>query len=221
MTALALFDLDGTLLDTASTVVDTAAATLTALGVHGTTPRAIRATIGRPLAEAFAHLLDAPADSRAVTAAVRGYLALYREQVVPRAPALLYPGVARGLARLRSHGLTLAVATNMLTASAETLLTAAGVREHFALVVGADAVARPKPAPDAGLLITTGLGHRPADAVMVGDTVNDLHMATAAGMPSIAVTYGHHGASRLRAAAPTWLAPTFPAAVARILAPTG
>ncbi|MFH8386368.1 HAD family hydrolase [Kitasatospora sp. NPDC018058] len=221
MTGLALFDLDGTLLDTASTVVDTSTATLAALGVHGTTPEAIRATIGRPLTEAFAQLLDAPADAETVTTAVRTYLTLYRERIVPRAPALLYPGVARGLARLRSHGRTLAVATNMLTASAEVLLTAAGLRDHFAMVVGADAVPRPKPAPDAGLLITAELGHRPAESVMVGDTVNDLHMANAAGMPSIAVTYGLHPEARLRTATPTWLAPTFPAVVDRILAPPG
>ncbi|MFD8599289.1 HAD family hydrolase [Kitasatospora sp. NPDC059646] len=219
MTGLVLFDLDGTLLDTASTVVGTSTAVLASLGVTGIDPEAVRATIGRPLAESYAALLGAPADSADVAAAVRAYLALYRERTVPRARELLFPGVADGLARLRSAGLTLTVATNMLTASAEALLTAAGLRGRFAMVVGADAVARPKPAPDVGLLITTELCHPPARAVMVGDTVHDVLMANAAGLSSIAVTYGLHSEARLRTAAPTWLADDFPAVVARLLAP--
>ncbi len=219
MTALALFDLDGTLLDTASAVVATSTAVLASLGVTGVGPEAVRATIGRPLAESYAGLLGAPADSAEVAAAVRAYLALYRERTVPRARELRYPGVADGLARLCAAGLTLTVATNMLTASAEALLTSAGLRDRFALVVGADAVARPKPAPDAGLLITTELGHPPAESVMVGDTVHDILMANAAGLRSVAVTYGLHSEARLRTAGPTWLAADFPTVVDRILAP--
>lgn len=217
MTLPVLFDLDGTLIDTPNAIVSTFTDTFAALGIHGVTADAIRGTIGRPLEEAFAHLIGQPPTAVTVEAAVQRYQALYRERIVPQARALRYPGVAEGLARLRANGMPLAVATSKFTASAELLLTAAGIRDHFAMVVGADAVTQPKPAPEAGLLIAAELGYPPNRAIMVGDTTHDLLMARNAGMRSIAVTYGIHSAAQLEAAEPTWMAQTFPAVVDHIL----
>lgn len=105
--------------------------------------------------------------------------------------------------------LHLAVATSKFTASAEALLGAAGIRPEFSMVVGADQVAHPKPHPETGQLIMRELGVPARCAVMVGDTTHDLLMAKAAGMRSIAVTYGVHGVRELRSANPTWLADSF------------
>ncbi|MBV2357337.1 HAD-IA family hydrolase [Streptomyces sp. J2-1] len=216
-TRLVLFDLDGTLIDTPNAIVNTFTDTFASLGIHGITADAIRSTIGRPLAEAFAHLVGLPTTAAQVEAAVERYQVLYRERIVPQARTLLYSGVAEGLARLGSNGMILGVATSKFTASAEALLAAAGIRDHFDMVVGADAVTQPKPAPDAGLLIAAELGHHPSRAVMVGDTTHDVFMAHNANMRSIAVTYGIHTPAQLEAARPTWMEQTFPAAVDRIL----
>ncbi|MBL3671307.1 HAD family hydrolase [Streptomyces sp. M2CJ-2] len=217
MTRPVLFDLDGTLIDTPNVIVDTFTNTFASLGIHGITAAAIRSTIGRPLAEAFADLIGLSSTASTVEAAVERYQVLYRERIVPQARTLLYPGVAEGLARLRANGMILAVATSKSTASAEALLTAAGIRDHFAMVVGADAVTQPKPAPEAGLLIAAELGYHPSRAIMVGDTTHDLFMAHNANMLSIAVTYGIHTPAQLEAAKPTWTARTFPAVVDHIL----
>ncbi|MFC1431825.1 HAD family hydrolase [Streptacidiphilus sp. N1-3] len=223
MKSLVLFDLDGTLMDTPNAIVDTFTAVLASLGVHDVAAEAIRATIGRPLGEAFAQLLGAEGgeaaavDAGTVAAAVERYQALYRERIVPQARALLYPGVAEGLASLQAKGAILAVVTSKFTASAEVLLSAGGVREHFTMVVGADAVSQPKPHPEAGLLVAAKLGFEPGRTVMVGDTTHDILMAHNAGMQSIAVTYGIHSETVLSAAEPTWTAESFPRAVDHIL----
>ncbi|MEW2067696.1 HAD family hydrolase [Streptomyces sp. NPDC007346] len=217
MTRPVLFDLDGTLVDTPNAIVENFTATLAALGVPAVSPEEIRATIGLPLEKAFAQLIGVSAPAATVEEAVPCYQRLYREQIVPKAKSLLYPGVADGLAELCEAGLVLAIATSKHTASAEVLLTAAGIRDHFAMVVGADAVTEPKPAAETGLLIAAELGHPAVRAIMVGDTTHDISMAHNAGMRSVAVTYGIHSPAQLAAVKPTWTVDDFPAAVDRIL----
>jgi phosphoglycolate phosphatase len=134
---------------------------------------------------------------------------VFRELVLPTAATLVFPGVADGLPALRAEGFTLAVATSKFQANADALLTAAGLRDHFSLVVGADRVSRSKPDPEMGLAILRELGIPAGRAVMVGDTTHDLLMAAGAGMRSIGVTYGVHSVPELRSAGPTWLADSF------------
>jgi pseudouridine-5'-phosphate glycosidase len=204
-----IFDLDGTLVDTPRAIVETFTAVFAAIGVPARDRGAIRATIGLPLEQAFSKLIGVPVDDAQVAQGVRQYQALFKEHVLPRARSLVFPGVAEGLAALRDQGFALAVATSKFQVSAEALLTAAGLRDHFAIVVGADQVTEPKPSPESGRLIMDRLGVRADRAVMVGDTTHDLQMARAAGMRSIAVTYGVHGVQELRSQEPTWIADTF------------
>jgi len=217
MIGLDVFDLDGTLLDTPRAIVTAFATTFEYLGLEERDPREIRATVGRPLEDAFALLLGTERDSPLVGRAVGQYQRVYRERIVPKAAGLLFPGVDKGLRMLARRGHRLAVATNKYTESANALLSGAGIRERFALIVGADAVTRPKPDAEAALLISKALGVGPAQAVVVGDTTHDLEMARNAGMRSVAVTYGVHAAGQLMAAEPTWLADSFDAVVDHLL----
>ncbi|MEV0615739.1 HAD family hydrolase [Nonomuraea sp. NPDC050404] len=216
MSHLTVFDLDGTLVDTPRAIVETFTAAFGALGVAAPRPAAIRATIGLPLERAFGDLLAAAPDGELVTHAVRHYQRLYKEIILPRARELLFPGVTEGLDELRARGIALAVATSKFYASADALLRSAGLRDRFALVVGADQVSRPKPDPESGLLVLRTLGVAARHAVVVGDTTHDIHMAGAASMRSIAVTYGVHGAAELATASPTWVVGTFAEVVARL-----
>ncbi|MBO0873524.1 MAG: HAD family hydrolase [Pseudonocardia sp.] len=209
MTNVAIFDLDGTLVDTPTGIVRSFDATFAELGAPVPPAERIRSTIGIPLAIAFSQLLGVAPDDPLVTRAMAAYQVAFRELVLPEAGDLVFPGVADGLAALEREGFALAVATSKHRAGADALLGAAGLRDRFAVVVGADQVDNPKPAPDTGLLVLGRFGAPASRAVMVGDTVHDLGMATAAGIRSIAVTYGIHGRNELAAAAPTWLADTF------------
>jgi phosphoglycolate phosphatase len=212
MLTAAVFDLDGTLLDTPRAIVATFTAVLTELGRPAPDPGAVRATVGMPLDRAFRQLgagCDAPS-------AVETYLALFRETVVPRGRELVFPGVESGLIALRDAGVPLAVATSKFVANARALLGSAGLLDLFAVVTGADQVSRPKPDPEMGWLVLDRLGVDPADAVMVGDTTHDVLMARAAGMPCIGVSYGVHDVGLLTGAGATWIAHSFDDVVRRI-----
>ncbi|MEO3868333.1 HAD family hydrolase [Nonomuraea sp. B12E4] len=214
MRSLTVFDLDGTLVDTPRAIVESFTAAFGALGVTAPPPAAIRATIGLPLERAFAGLLNRPADDELVAGGVGHYQRLFKELILPRARELVFPGVTEGLDELRAQGIGLAVATSKFQVNADALLRAAGLHDRFALVVGADRVSHPKPHPESGLLVMRTLGVPAERAVMVGDTVHDLHMAHAAGMRSVAVTYGIHDRLELASATPTWFADTFGEVVA-------
>ncbi len=210
MTHLIAFDLDGTLVDTPTAIVETFTASFAALGHTPREAAAIRATIGLPLERAFSDLLGIPIADTGVSDGVLKYQTLFRELIVPKAKELIFPGVVDGLKSLREAGFLLAVATSKFYASADILLRAAGLRDCFDMVVGADQVDKPKPHPEMGEMIMRELGVPAERSVMVGDTTHDLLMAKSAGMRSIAVTYGVHGAAELRAVEPTWLVDSFP-----------
>jgi phosphoglycolate phosphatase len=206
-----LLDLDGTLVDTPQAIVDVAQATLAALGREKADPQVIKDTIGLPLPIALGQLLGTgPAGA---ADAVEIYRVLWRAQVTPRIPQLLYPGVREGVAQLVQNGLKLAVVTGKAQDGADSTVDAAGLRSQVEVVLGYTSVPNPKPAPDIALLALRKLDLRLDDALVVGDTIHDMEMAKASGLRSIAVTYGAQSEAQLRAAAPTWVAHSFPEVV--------
>lgn len=214
MTLTVAFDLDGTLIDTPSAIVETFAAAFAAMGEPPPDAVLTRATIGLPLGQAFGALLGLSADNARVAEAIGHYQTCFRELVLPRGQALIFPGVVDGLTALRDQGMTLAVATSKFRASAEALLRAAGIWDEFTLVIGADQVTRPKPDPETALLVMRTLGVTADRTIVVGDTTHDLLMAKGAGARAIAVSYGVHAAPDLRALGPITVADTFADVVA-------
>ncbi len=107
----------------------------------------------------------------------------------------------------------LAVVTGKAQDSADSTVSAAGLRDVFDLVLGYTSVPNPKPAPDIALLALDRLGVGAADAIIVGDSTHDLEMAQRAGIRSVAVTYGAQPEVVLLSAAPTWVAHSFPQVV--------
>ncbi|GGW75710.1 HAD family hydrolase [Streptomyces caelestis] len=217
MTYLAMFDLDGTLVDSPRAIVETFAAAFEAMGVAPRDPADVRATIGLPLEQAFATLLGVSRDDARTAEGVARYQEAFRTVILPRAHSLVFPSVAEGLDELRRRGLDLAVVTSKFHASAEALLSAAGLLDRFSVLIGADDVTRPKPHPESGQVAIARCGAEPERAVMVGDTTHDLFMAQAAGVRSIAVTYGVHSRTELAAAGPSHIADSFDEVVAYIL----
>ena len=206
-----LLDLDGTLVDTPQAIVDVTQSTLSALGLPSAEPQAIKDGIGLPLPVALGELIGTGPTGAAD--AVEIYRVLWRSHVTPRVPQLLYPGVRDGLAELKRSDLRLAVVTGKAQDGADSTIEAAGLKDLIEVVLGYTSVPNPKPAPDIALLALEKLGVAPADSVMVGDSTIDLEMARRAGIRSIAVTYGALPEEALRAAAPTWVAHSFPEVV--------
>lgn len=184
-----LFDLDGTLLDTPSAIADTLHATLAERG-RSASDAQVRATIGRPLAASFAQLTELPEDHAEVHASVALFRHLFREQAVPRARELVFPGIRALLEGLRDEGHQIAIVTSKIRPSAEELLKPAGLYELFHAVVCHGMAERGKPHPDLALLAARELGRGPEACVVVGDAVDDMRMARSAGMRAVGVTYG-------------------------------
>lgn len=193
---LVVFDLDGTLVESHRAIV---AALAGAVAERGHPPLASGAgadLIGLPLTEMFPRLVVAPLHPDEVEALGAAYRALY--------PALaaeherVFAGVHEALATLRAGGATLTVATSKSTSGAEAALSRHGLRAAFHSVLGFDAVARPKPAPD--MVLALQARHPASRVTVVGDTAYDMAMGRAAGARCVGVSWGMHPPEALREA---------------------
>ena len=201
-----IFDLDGTLVDTPAAIVRTARA---ATQRPAADESLIRAAIGLPLEAALARILSLEVGAAEVIESTERYRRIWRADVAPQLGGLVYPGVREGLEQLRDRGLRLGVATGKAQAGADHSIDEAGLRGLVDFVAGYDRVPNPKPYADLALFVLRALDATADEAVVVGDSVLDISMARAAGLRSIAVTYGAQSEAELRAASPTWVAHSF------------
>jgi len=192
MTALrfktVVFDLDGTLADTAP---DLTAALNHALGVMGRPPvpaEDVRHMVGHG---ARALLQKGLAATGKVSEALieQGFpifLAHYEAHIADHSRP--FPGVEQALATLEAQGIALAVCTNKLEALTHKFIAAIGWEGRFAAIVGGDtlAVRKPDPAPLLEAIARAGGG----PAAFVGDSITDTDTAKAAAIPCIALSFG-------------------------------
>jgi phosphoglycolate phosphatase len=194
---LLVFDWDGTLVDSAAHIVHSIRAAAADLGLPVPDDAQARHIIGLGLGDAMASLfpqLPEEGWSRVAERYRHHYLA--GESVVG-----LFPGVAEALPALARRGHLLAVATGKSRRGLDRALQAAGLEPAFHATRCADE-GFPKPHPDMLLHLLDLFGVAREAALMIGDTTHDLEMARAAGVESLAVTYGAHPARQLHDAAP-------------------
>lgn len=187
----AVFDLDGTLLDSERAICEAASAAFADVDVR-VTELQIADHLGAPLEELYAQFVPAPPAGALDDARLRRFVTRYIErhdEHPDRFPPAL-PGVVEGLVSLRERGIPLAVATTKPTARAASQLEGAGLERFFQHVQGTDPGMRPKPAPDVVFQACAGLGVAATRVVMVGDTPRDVGAAHAAGACSVVVAYG-------------------------------
>lgn len=209
--SLLLFDLDGTLLDTPRAIMKQMSLAVESVTGQRPDPERTRQLIGTPLEHMAGVLSDSPSDSLTAQSISAEYQSRYREIIVPEAEELVFPEVREGLERLVGVGLILTIITSKKHDSADLILKAAGLREHFTVVVGADDVAHPKPHCDSANAALAAVGRTdvgPCGAV-IGDTMSDIALGKAIGALTIGVTYGVLTASQIASAAPDVIAHTF------------
>ena len=189
MTTAILFDVDGTLVDTPAGMTRVLS---TVVAEHGRTvsDAQLRRTIGRPLTASFAGLLGLDPGDPVVDRAADRARRLFTETVIPVADELVLPGVRELLDALRAAGHPLAVVTSKVRPSTVELLDATGLLEVFDTLACHGMVARGKPHADLALLAASALDTPPQQCVVVGDAVDDIRMANAAGMVSYGVSTG-------------------------------
>jgi phosphoglycolate phosphatase len=191
-----LFDLDGTLLDTVDAIT---AALNEALAEQrlGTLAQAqVRDMIGRGgpilIARAVARLGVAMDEAGQAALLQRYFLHYERIEAGADDSARVYPGVSDCLEELHRLGLRLAVVTNKQQQFAFGLLQRLGLSEWIQVVVGGDSCERRKPDPQPLQLACESLQVEAARALMVGDSINDVRAARAAGLPVVCVPYGYN-----------------------------
>jgi phosphoglycolate phosphatase len=190
-----LFDLDGTLVDTAPEIADAVNASLRRLGLGRVTDEQVRSWIGdgaRTLVgRALAAVGVAPADLAVTTARAWSDFELDYADHCGRRSAV-YPGVRAALARLTNGGARLACVTNKESAFAHRVLQSHDLHGAFEMIVAGDTLAVRKPDPAVIHFALAALDADADDTVLIGDSVTDVRTARAAGIAVWAVRHGYH-----------------------------
>ncbi|SDD27682.1 phosphoglycolate phosphatase [Paracoccus isoporae] len=196
MAGTVVFDLDGTLADTAADLIGSANEVLARRGLEGLDPvadAAIAFSGGRAmLREGYGR---APSDMLIPPDAeeVDFPLLLDAYDAAIAVHTRLYPGVEAALTRLAGDGHTLTVCTNKPEALAHKLLLELGVRDAFSVLIGADSLTVRKPDPVAYHATVERAGGTVAQSFMLGDTITDVRTAAAAGVRVALVSFGPEG----------------------------
>jgi phosphoglycolate phosphatase len=187
-----VFDLDGTLVDTAGDLHLILSGLMSEEGLPTPPLAAMRDMVGDGakvlLARAFASAGVTPDPAR-----LEAIYALFLERYTadPCRRSTLYPGAAELLATLAAEGCGIGLCTNKPQRPSELLLEALGVIDRFGVIVGGDTLTVRKPDPAHLVAVLDRLGAGPGDAVMVGDSRNDVITAQAAGVPCVLVSFGY------------------------------
>lgn len=187
-----IFDLDGTLADTAPDLLAALNHVLGDLTDEFLTLEHARNMVGQGalalIEEGLAHL-EIEQNTADVDGLLETFLSFYYENVSVHSK--LFPGLDVLLPRYRSAGARLGVCTNKLEKPSRKLLRELGVHDHFHTIVGRDTLATQKPDPKTLIQTIEQAGGVPERSVFLGDSITDVRTAKAANIPCILVSFGY------------------------------
>ena len=197
---LAIFDFDGTLIDSGAVIVSTMQEAFRRGGLEPPAPAACLRVVGLSLFDAVAAIEPNP-PPELVAEIVDHYRCRFQERRrTGELDTALFPGAREALERLRERGVTIAAATGNSRRGLEGALDAHEIRSFFAFSQTADD-AKSKPHPEMILNLFAETGVPAEETVMIGDTTFDISMAKAiSGCKAVGVSWGHHRVEELRAA---------------------
>jgi phosphoglycolate phosphatase len=205
---LAVFDVDGTLVDSREILKQAADAAFIEFGLTPPPYDELRQIVGLSLREGLAQLAGGQPPER-IEALVAHYKscfgALHRQ---PGFVEPLYEGAATLLTRLKAQGWRIAMATGKSRRGVDTIIDMHCWADLFDSTHCADD-GPGKPHPAMLIEAMRALGARCEDTIMVGDTSHDIRMAQAAGVRAVGVTWGFHTRGELEACRPDYIADTF------------
>jgi phosphoglycolate phosphatase len=189
---LVIFDLDGTLIDTAPDLIDSLNHTIAAADLAPVTFDDLTHLVGQGvrimIRRAFA-LREVPLNEETEERLVVRFMDHYAAQMPGKSRP--YPGALECMDRLAAAGMRLAVCTNKAEELARPLLEKLGLADRFDAVTGGNTFSFRKPDGRHILGTVEMAGGDPAATIMIGDSVNDILAARNAAIPSIAVTFGY------------------------------
>jgi HAD superfamily hydrolase (TIGR01509 family) len=193
-----LFDIDGTLLDSAADICGAAVEILLAVPkARSVSDEFLRSFIGRHLFDLFYEVVP-DCTPEVAEDLLQRYRGVYRAR--RHASTRVYPGVDQGLAML---GGLKATATTKSSETARLVLSQFGLLDYFDHVQGTDGFPS-KPAPDVIHASLEALGTRPEDCMLVGDSAADMEAGKRAGVSTCAVRYGYGEAAELEKHTPDY-----------------
>ena len=197
----ALFDLDGTLIDSIRLILDSYHHTLTQHKLPGRTDEEWLRGVGTPLHVQFSEWRELPEVLAAMIATYREYNLKHHDRMVT-----VYPGVVDAIREIKAAGIQTGLVTSKNRLGAVKGLTLVGLEALMDVLVCADEVTNPKPHPEPVEKAVALLGAEPSTTVYVGDSIHDMHSGRAAGVKTAAALWGPFGRAHLESAAPDfWL----------------
>lgn len=193
MSRVAIFDLDGTLMDSAPAITRALNGLIRARGLPAVDVAQVRTWVSLGVAALLGRALGQGCD--ADDEEIAAFRAIYA--IAPGSREDLYPGVAQALSDLSRAGVLLALCTNKPQALAEEVLRRTGIAHHFNAVVGGDVAVQAK--PDAAHVVHTlmAMGSRGASFDFIGDSSVDMRAAHASGGRFLWASWGYADADLL------------------------
>lgn len=190
---MVMIDLDGTLIHTAPDLATAANRMLEDLKMDTYPDEIVQTWIGNGVGRIVKRALTGTMQGEPEQALFKTGLALFQQHYAAGLSdrSRPYPGVVEGLDSLQQMNFDLACITNKTEKFTLPLLEALGLRDYFKLVISGDSLAKRKPDP---LPLTHACDYfkiTPDQGVLIGDSINDVQAAQAAGMPVICVDYGY------------------------------
>lgn len=186
---LVIFDLDGTLVDSASDIAEAVNLTLAGFDLATVSEATVRSWIGDGVRALLDTALHHAGSTLPPEQAMPAFMRHYGDSLLknPR----VYDHVPELLEALSAAGATLAICTNKPERFVAPLLAHVGLADRFAAIIGGDSLAERKPDPLPLLHLAQRFGHAPERCVMVGDSATDAAAAIAAHMPLVLVRHGY------------------------------
>lgn len=203
---LVMCDLDGTLVDSAADIHHCLNLALDDLGLARVSQLQVRNWVGRGASRLVYCVLEAGQQPTGLhDELLAGFMRHYQQAVCQF--SRFYEGVPEFLKACRQAGIPLACVTNKPYAPAKGLLEALDCLDDFQLLIGGDTLPHKKPHPEPLQHCLRHFGIRPGEALMLGDSRNDVEAARAAGVPCVALPYGYNHGEPIEACEPTWILP--------------
>ena len=187
-----LFDLDGTLADTAPDMARTVNAMRSRRGLEPLAAEVVRPYVSQGARGMILAAFEVASDSPNYPAMREEFLDLYGGSLC--IDTRLFPGMQGLLDHLERDAIAWGVVTNKFERFARPIIAELGLAARAAVVVGGDTCRRAKPHPDSLLHAAAQMRVSPANALYVGDDERDVLAARAAGMPVVVAGYGYLGA---------------------------
>jgi len=193
---LIIFDLDGTLIDSAPDLALAINFMLTSLGRETFSEATIDLWVGNGASTLVKRalsankIIDESIDKALFESALSIFLESYRENICVK--TVLYADVKETLQILYSLGYTMAIVTNKPFVFVQPILEKLDIASNFSLILGGDSLSSKKPEPEPLLYVCEKLDISVEKAVMIGDSKNDILAANAADMQSVGLSYGYN-----------------------------